>query len=238
MYSTHDCFNTPPDSTLIWRYMGFTKFVSLLEGEFLYFSRADRFDDPFEGSWPKMNIDHRFDDDLDVTEQLKKNLSFGFKKMRENTYINCWHGSEFESDAMWSLYAAKNEGIAILTTVGNLKESLKDTKKVYIGGVKYIDYDIDQIPIANNGYAPYLYKRHHFAHEKEIRAIVGLSQQDAVVYPNGIEVPINIEKLIVKVYVAPYAQVWFHKLIKSVLIRYGYNNIEVVQSSLKALPLY
>jgi len=35
---------------------GFTKFVSLIDSRRLYFTRADKFDDPFEGSWPKMNV--------------------------------------------------------------------------------------------------------------------------------------------------------------------------------------
>jgi len=36
----------------LWRYMDFTKFMSLLETKSLWFNRSDRFDDPFEGTYP------------------------------------------------------------------------------------------------------------------------------------------------------------------------------------------
>jgi len=38
--------------TKIWRFMDFTKFVSMLEESGLFFARLDRLGDPFEGSLP------------------------------------------------------------------------------------------------------------------------------------------------------------------------------------------
>ena len=46
-----------PDSKKIWRYMDFTKFVNLLDTESLFFCRADRFYDKWEGIFPKKMID-------------------------------------------------------------------------------------------------------------------------------------------------------------------------------------
>lgn len=44
-------FQKPKDLNVpIWRYMDFTKFVDLLDTKTLFFTRADRFDDQFEGS--------------------------------------------------------------------------------------------------------------------------------------------------------------------------------------------
>ena len=46
------------DSTIIWRYLDLAKFLDLLENQFLFFCRADKFSDPLEGSlnrhWYKM----------------------------------------------------------------------------------------------------------------------------------------------------------------------------------------
>ena len=39
--------------------MDFTKLVSLLDTKMLYLSRADRLGDPFEGSYPKRNVEGR-----------------------------------------------------------------------------------------------------------------------------------------------------------------------------------
>lgn len=45
----------PPSEAILWRYMDFTKFVSLLEKSALFFARADKLDDPFEGFIPTNN---------------------------------------------------------------------------------------------------------------------------------------------------------------------------------------
>jgi len=44
------------ENATIWRYMDFTKFVSLLDRRELFFSRTDRLGDPFEGSCPRKNL--------------------------------------------------------------------------------------------------------------------------------------------------------------------------------------
>jgi hypothetical protein len=49
-YSEHEtCLKPANENAKIWRYMDFTKFVSLLEKKALFFCRADKLGDPFEG---------------------------------------------------------------------------------------------------------------------------------------------------------------------------------------------
>jgi hypothetical protein len=50
MYQDHPLLSPPPDDAVLWRYMDFTKFVSLLETSALFFCRPDQLGDPFEGS--------------------------------------------------------------------------------------------------------------------------------------------------------------------------------------------
>jgi len=53
MYTPHEVFTFPPDDLVkIWRYMDFTKFVSLLEKRSLYFPRIDQLEDTFEYAIP------------------------------------------------------------------------------------------------------------------------------------------------------------------------------------------
>src|SRR5260370_36919965 len=60
MYSAEPLVNVPGNEhTTIWRYMDFTKLVSLLEKRALYFARSDRFSDKFEGATPKPSIKAR-----------------------------------------------------------------------------------------------------------------------------------------------------------------------------------
>src|SRR3989338_4981364 len=49
---------SPPDAK-IWRYMDFPKFMCTLEDRALFFARADSFEDPFEGSYPRANVEAR-----------------------------------------------------------------------------------------------------------------------------------------------------------------------------------
>ncbi|NLE62949.1 MAG: hypothetical protein GX612_03820, partial [Bacteroidales bacterium] len=89
----------------LWRYMDLEKFESLLKNSSLFFCRADRFADPFEGSIPK--------------REVKENIS-GLSNqhilMKKQKIINCWHINNNENDSMWKLYLKSNEGIAIRTT--------------------------------------------------------------------------------------------------------------------------
>lgn len=45
----HEVFVLPQKLQTLWRYMDFTKFMSLLEDETLVFPRVDQFEDPYEG---------------------------------------------------------------------------------------------------------------------------------------------------------------------------------------------
>jgi hypothetical protein len=57
MYEDHPVFAQPiSDTVKVWRYMDFTKFVSLIDSRCLFFTRADKFNDSFEGSWPKITF--------------------------------------------------------------------------------------------------------------------------------------------------------------------------------------
>lgn len=57
MYKEHPVFEKPEnENAKIWRYIDFTKFVSLLDKSALFFTRADRLGDPFEGSYSRANI--------------------------------------------------------------------------------------------------------------------------------------------------------------------------------------
>ncbi len=55
MYEEHPVFLSPADDQVIWRYMDLPKFVTLVEGRALYFSRADLLGDSHEGALPELN---------------------------------------------------------------------------------------------------------------------------------------------------------------------------------------
>lgn len=234
----HPCFLQPSDAhVLVWRYMDFTKFVSLLESSSLFFCRADLFDDPFEGSIPKGNVIHRQDIYGQIPEnQREKAIAqlVGYRKrVRSYTYINCWHMNEHESAAMWKLYSSSNEAIAISSKYSSLIAALDS--EVYVGRVHYIDYETAVVP-EDNTYSPFMFKRMSFSHEHEIRAVIQKSDKSSSL-PVGITKAVDLDSLIQNVYVAPSAPGWYSQLVQEVISRYGLK-LDVIQSSLSTEPVY
>jgi hypothetical protein len=251
MFKDHPTFFQPEnDDIRVWRYMSFTKLISLLESRCLYFSRADKLGDPFEGSWPKINVAARFDISDDIPEKSRpafleamKNVGQIFKAIRQAIFLSCWHMNEYESAAMWKLYLESNEGIAIQSTYKRLKDSFIGEEQIYMGTVKYIDFQTEWID-ATNMMSPFMHKRKSYEHEREVRALImklpivgdklDLSKESIT---DGLKVKINMEVLIERIYVAPYSPRWFEELVKSVVTKYSYG-FEIKHSGLDGSPLF
>ena len=78
MLAHHPNIEAPAPETVIWRYIDFERFISLLHTRSLYLCRLDAFKDPWEGSWPRP-----------LVEAVRAN----------------WAS---ESAALWDLYAGKS----------------------------------------------------------------------------------------------------------------------------------
>jgi len=247
MYLKHPEFEEPQDEeTKIWRYLDFTKFVSYLDRRALFFTRADKLDDRYEGKFTDADI-NRWKDVLKIKRKTEKIEIFnGFRKVIN---ISSWHINEYESAAMWKLYLTSKEGVAIQSTFKRLKDSFKENKKddIYMGFVKYIDYEKDSIPDGNI-FNPFLYKRKSFEHEKELRAIImkfALAEQTKgknILYVDpewiGNYVESDLIILIENIVVSPTAPDWFAELIESIMNKFGLMDIEIKQSDLTKDPLY
>lgn len=159
MYSNHSDFTTPPDQTVIWRYMSIEKYLSLLHTASLFMCRLDKFDDPWEGAY---SVGY---EDIAPWHPQAADIQRGF------LFVNCWHANEYESAAMWELYASRQAGVAIRTTVGDLKRSILSSGDVHISAVRYEDYSVHIPNLAANKFLPALIKRRSFAHEHEVRLL-------------------------------------------------------------------
>jgi hypothetical protein len=63
------------------------------------------------------------------------------KEVRKESFVNCWHISKCETEAMWNQYQKSGSGIVIRSTVQRLIDSVRDyAYAIYIGCVKYIDH--------------------------------------------------------------------------------------------------
>jgi hypothetical protein len=245
----HPVFRQPNNNEArLWRYMDFTKFVSLLVTKKLYFSRADRFEDPFEGSYPQMNVRSRvepYENAPQITESMRKETaalrSSLARRFREWTYVSCWHANEQESAAMWKLYAQTNEAVAIESNYQTLAEVLPDN--VFLGLVNYIDYESEWLPEGNSFY-PFMHKRKSFEHEREVRAVVQEYPINESIFsvdlqnPNlGLQINIDLSKLVKYVHVSPTAPEWFEDLVRETSNQFGFS-FEVRKSSLNSEPVF
>lgn len=247
MYQEHPSFPQPENlSAKIWRYMDFTKFIDMLRTGGLFFSRADKLGDPFEGSWPRINAqgwrDHACEmearalaDKREFTQSAEV-LSRAFKSFTKNHGINCWHMSEVESDAMWKLYLLSNEGIAIQTRYDLLRDSFSSVEeRIYLGKIRYLNYETEHFS-NDNVFNPYMHKRLGFRHEREIRAVLTrYPENHGEPLGTGVLIPVELSKLVETVYVAPFCGDWVKDNVEEVISRFGYK-FHVVRSSLERPP--
>lgn len=227
-------YEVPDQGKKLWRYMDFTKYVSLLSSKAIYFTRADCFEDFFEGAkgikknkgrWDSyyleffkraiMNPPEGYVCELSEevieknAQRLLKEMEMGGEANKKITFINCWHESEQESEAMWRLYSSfLPNAVAIRTSYKRLYESLGRDPSINIGRVKYVDL--------NKNYAgpndAFWRKRKSFEHEREVRALL----TDMKCEREGKLIPCDLDLLIEDVFVSPQAPEWFIHLVNDI----------------------
>ena len=158
-----------PDGTVIWRYFKFERFVAILETHSLWFSRPFRFEDQWEGLFPPSYVrrTRQYADANGISfEEFDRDFCRQQLRHRYAHFVNCWHMSDHESDAMWKLYALVRTGIAIQSTVGDVSECLRPHNS---GKVIYYDPSHDVISRSMFGPHDILFKRNPFSWEREYR---------------------------------------------------------------------
>ena len=166
----------------------------------------------------------------------------GFAKwIREWTYVNCWHANEHESAAMWKLYGQADESVAVEADYQTLADALPNT--VYLGLVKYIDYDKQWLPEGNTFY-PFVHKRKSFEHEREVRAVVQEFPTDSTGIQtgrknslSGIQIDIDAGTLVKCVRISPTSPDWFRDLVDATSRQFGYA-FRVLRSDLHSEPVF
>lgn len=196
----------------IWRYMDLSSFISLIVNDAIYFPCSTEFQDPFEGHLPASHRKAMISLTKDLwgeiikaqggdEAELIKLHNYATEEVRRKNGVSCWHMNNYESEAMWKLYADK--GISIESTIGQLQEALPGVvheNKIHIYKVRYADFENDEIDKGHEHYA-FAIKRKSFEHEQELRASVQLPIEG-----QGVYVQCNLEKLITKIHVSPLAR--------------------------------
>jgi hypothetical protein len=236
--SPHPDIAMPDGASKIWRYMDFTSFVTLLDKQALYFRRCDGYEDRWEGVIPHQLLD--WVETHAARPIWREGTSFAehFRTVEiPRHFMNCWHLSEYESAAMWSIYGRSEKAIAIQSTVRDFHRCLTrgefagdraEYVPVKIGCVRYGDHRGWELPENTTAdvYAiPFFFKRQSYAYEQEFRAVIdGSDFNPAHTALEGIQIRMPLEELIRQIYIAPRSPRWFEELVLSVSEKLGIRN--------------
>ena len=229
MYVNSSNITLPEDNnTIVWKYLDLSKFLDMLLSQQLFMSRSDKFEDQYEGTFSEPT----FEEIKKIAANNPKFLDY-YKSHREKVVISSWHINEYESFAMWQIFTKNNEGLAIQSTIGRLKEALRQENRIeqYIGNVNYIDYKKEYIPF-DDTFFPFLFKRKSFQYEREVRIISDVSAQNISVN-EGLKINVDLNQLIEKIYIHPKSENLYKKLVIELVSKLDFK-IEIEKSDLES----
>jgi hypothetical protein len=192
----------------LWRYFKVERFLWTLEKSQLYFAASTQFPDRFEGATavlpPDFPVDPRYQE-----------MEFGeaaFFALRKLMKISCWHRADYESDAMWHLYAEQRKGVAIRTTAERIRAAFKPFRlkptygieDLWGGPVKY--QDLMKVRLKRHSKELYFCKHQAFSWEREFRLLISLEMASEFVPgvpEKGIEVDVDLDALIESIMLGP-----------------------------------
>jgi hypothetical protein len=192
----------------VWRYLTTDRCVFLLESSLVYFAAATHFADPFEGAVAVQPHDFPIDPrypEPDFGENA-------FRELKRLTKINCWHRANYESDAMWKLYAEQSKGIAICSTPDRMRTAFRPFRLVpeygvedlWAGQVRYAD--LMKVRLNVSMLHRFFYKHKAFAWEREFRLAISvrMAEEFGVRVPElGIEVSVDLDALVERIMLGP-----------------------------------
>jgi hypothetical protein len=188
--------NRPPMSgdTPVWRYLTLSAVIATIKTQHLRLTRVDRFQDPFEGSVPKKQIEDEIPlfiaaasgrtmmnciaahyPDMASLMPPDEDLSIRTTRLRRartrSAHASCWSAGD-ESEALWRLYCAddgcRGVGVALRTTLARLDASVA-AHDFYVSPITYLKYY--EAPAFTDEMDSLLHKRHGFAAEHELRLL-------------------------------------------------------------------
>jgi hypothetical protein len=236
MYEAHSEIDTPPDDTVIWRYMDLERLLALLRSRSLYLCRLDHLRDPWEGLWPTTVLGSIRSELGGCAPGSVDNILKFFNKMPKAFFVSCWHDNPFESAAFWDQYG-NSRGFAIKSTIGRLKNSSRSEMQFFIGRVQYIDYGSPEPMSTFNTLRPAFLKRKSFEHEREVRVLHWElpfieKQLDWSIAKERYDLPVELDALMESVYISPVSPTWLLDPIRELLRRFDLSNVQVLRSEL------
>lgn len=226
----------------LWRYFSTERILWFLEHSLLHFAAATQFIDPFEGAVavqsPDLPMDPRYAE-----------MEFGekaFQELKRLTKVSCWHRADYESDAMWKLYADQSKGVAVCSTPERMETAFRPfrlspeygAEDIWCGAVRY--QDLMKVRMETGMMKRFFFKHQAFAWEREFRLAISVrsAEEFGVKVPElGILVSVDSGALIERVMLGPALSQADRSAITECARKAGLGD-RIVQSSLLGRPRY
>jgi len=166
---------------VVWRYLTFPKFISLLVYGALWFPKLKILQDQYEGSLParveaQMHQNNQKWKSTFTSSEYHKQIdawpSDNVNDGRELTVVNCWFIDTIESKRMWDEYVGSSEGVAIKSTIRKLATYVYAYPEwSHIGKVKYVDkqsYEMTTYKGSQAHERAFLKDKQKYSHEQEV----------------------------------------------------------------------
>jgi hypothetical protein len=196
--------------TPVWRYLNLSGIIATIKTRQLRLTRVDRFQDPFEGSVPKKQIEaqtvlfigaesrrtmmNRVAAHLGMARLMPPDEDPWIRITRlrrartRSAHASCWSAGD-ESEALWRLYCAddgrQGVGVALRTTLASLDASVA-AHDLYVSPITYLRYH--EAPPFRDEMDSLLHKRHGFAAERELRLLKWDEAQFSALVPKDASV--------------------------------------------------
>lgn len=209
MYETYQALTKPRNSRQsLWRYFPYDRLRDLLISEELFFTHLPRFSDGREGLLTTRTRQHLFD--WYVNQGSEATMAWRevdeYEKLHAQFYVSCWHMNHRESYLMWRAYA--DSGFAVQTTFERVQASFDNFTGTISGGVvEYVDFERDITPLGNV-FNHAITKDLPYADEREFRLVFWQPDprnKNIVLEPKGARVRVDLQMLIERVYINPFA---------------------------------
>lgn len=222
----------------LWRYFKTDRFLELLKSSRVHFASARQFPDRFEGAITVLPAGFPI--------KASGHVEPAFEQLRRLTKVSCWHRADYESDAMWQLYACLNKGVAIRTTPNRIRDAVKPfhikpeygEEELWAGNVNYVDLLNEHLRVSM--LERFWYKHMAFSWEKEFRLAISLrmAEEAGVEVPEyGVGVEFDVRTLIDEIYLGPALSSDDVATIRSAVEAYGLQD-KLKVTSMLGTPRY
>lgn len=236
----HEDLRVPHGRKIVWRYMGLDKFLDLAINQRLYFVNASDLSDQYEVTLPPYTLKERENalrkQGLDGTALADEMAAFeqAHKPLRNRALVSCWSLGRYESYALWKIYLdGSRTGVAIRTSVTALRHALENggdpqPEELYLAEVEYGDYLPDE---EINPWTLVSRKRNFYAYENELRLFM-LKEENMAGRVQGRFVRVDLDALVDRIYLSPFAGAWFRKTFEHTLKRISPTLVDKLEMSL------